>query len=319
MATILADIGPGDEVILPSFTFVSTANAVVLRGATPVFVDIRPDTLNLDERLIEPAITPHTRVIMPVHYAGVGCEMDALCAIADRHSLLVIEDAAQGALASRAGRPLGSMGHMAAVSFHETKNVIAGEGGALLVNDDRCVARAEIVVEKGTDRSLFVQGHVDKYTWRDLGSSFQPSEISAAFLWAQLEAADRITRDRVRIWRRYHEAFEPLEATGLARRPVIPDGCEQNAHLYYLIVPTGAIRDRLLAMLNDAGVNAIFHYIPLHLSDAGRRYGRTAGPMTQTEAAGARLIRLPLWPDMTEDDVSFVINRVAEAVESACG
>lgn len=319
MATILADIGPGDEVILPSFTFVSTANAVVLRRATPVFVDIRPDTLNLDERLIERAITPKTRVIMPVHYAGVGCEMDALCSIADRHGLLVIEDAAQGALASRDGRALGSMGHMAAVSFHETKNVIAGEGGALLINDDRFVARAEIVVEKGTDRSLFVQGHVDKYTWRDLGSSFQPSEITAAFLWAQLEAADRITRDRLKIWRRYHEAFEPLEAKGFVRRPIVPSGCEQNAHLYYLILPTGAIRNRLLSRLNEAGVNAIFHYVPLHLSDAGRRYGRTAGSMTETEAASARLIRLPLWADMSDDDVSFVVDRVAEAVESACG
>jgi dTDP-4-amino-4,6-dideoxygalactose transaminase len=318
MATILADIGPGDEVILPSFTFVSTANAVALRRATPVFVDIRPDTLNLDERLVEPAITSRTRVIMPVHYAGVGCEMDALCDIAQRRDLVVIEDAAQGSLASRNGRPLGSLGHMAALSFHETKNVIAGEGGALLVNDERFVARAEIVAEKGTDRSRFIQGHVDKYTWRDIGSSFQPSEISAAFLWAQLEAAGRITENRLAIWRRYHDAFERLESRGFARRPTIPEGCRHNAHLYYLIVPTAAIRDQLLTSLNEAGVNAIFHYVPLHLSDAGRRFGRTAGTMTHTESASARLIRLPLWADMTDDDVSFVIERVLEAVKRAC-
>jgi dTDP-4-amino-4,6-dideoxygalactose transaminase len=318
MAAILSDIGPGDEVILPSFTFVSTANAIVLRRATPVFVDIHPDTLNLDENLVQRAVTPRTRMIVPVHYAGVGCDMDALCAIARRHDLLVVEDAAQGALASVNGRPLGSLGHMAAVSFHETKNVIAGEGGALLVNDDRFVARAEIVAEKGTDRSLFLRGHVDKYTWRDVGSSFQPSEITAAFLWAQFEEAERITQDRLRIWRRYHEAFAPLEAAGRVRRPIIPERCEHNAHMYYLILPTSAMRDHLIAVLNGAGVNAIFHYVPLHLADAGRQFGRTAGSLTHTEALSARLMRLPLWADLSTEDVSFVIDQVVEAVERAC-
>jgi dTDP-4-amino-4,6-dideoxygalactose transaminase len=318
MAAILADIGPGDEVILPSFTFVSTANAIALRRATPVFVDIRPDTLNLDEDLVEGALTARTRMIVPVHYAGIGCDMDALCGIARRHGLLIVEDAAQGTLASRNGRPLGSFGHMAAVSFHETKNVIAGEGGALLVNDDRFVARAEIVAEKGTDRSLFLQGHVDKYTWRDVGSSFQPSEITAAFLWGQLEEADAITAKRLNVWRRYHDAFAALEAAGHARRPVVPEHCSHNAHMYYLILPTGSVRDRLIAVLNQDGVNAIFHYVPLHLSDAGRQFGRTSGPMTHTETLSARLVRLPLWADMTDVDVSYVIDRVLHAVEAAC-
>jgi dTDP-4-amino-4,6-dideoxygalactose transaminase len=238
MAAILSGVGPGDEVIMPSFTFVSTANAFVLRGAIPVFVDIRPDTLNLDETLLEAAITPRTRAIVPVHYAGVGCEMTVINDIAEHHGLLVIEDAAQGLLASHEGRPLGAIGHMAALSFHETKNIISGEGGALLLNDPRFIERAEIIWEKGTNRSQFFRGAVDKYTWVDLGSSYLPGEITAAFLWAQMEMADAITARRVAIWSRYHEAFAGLEAEGLVRRPVTPPGAVANGHCYFLLLPS---------------------------------------------------------------------------------
>jgi dTDP-4-amino-4,6-dideoxygalactose transaminase len=236
MAAILADIQPGDEVIMPSYTFVSTANAFVLRGAAPVFVDIRPDTLNLDERRIEAAITPRTRAIVPVHYGGVGCDMDAIMTIAERHGLLVIEDAAQGIMATHGGRPLGAIGHLGALSFHETKNIISGEGGALLINDPSLAGRAEIIREKGTNRSQFFRGQVDKYTWVDIGSSYLPGEIIAAFLWAQMEEADSITARRLAIWARYHAAFEPLERAGRLRRPVIPGACKHNAHLYYLLL-----------------------------------------------------------------------------------
>jgi dTDP-4-amino-4,6-dideoxygalactose transaminase len=315
LAAILSGVRPGDEVIVPSFTFVSTANAFALRGAVPVFVDIRPDTMNLDERLVEAAVTPKTRAIVAVHYAGVGCEMGAIADIAARHRLLVIEDAAQGIVAARNGRPLGTFGTLSALSFHETKNVIAGEGGALVINDVDFAARAEIAWEKGTDRSRFLRGQVDKYTWQDLGSSFQPSEITAAFLWAQLEDADRITAKRLEIWRRYHEAFEALESRGLVGRPTVPDGCAHNAHLYYLLVRTGAVRTAVLADLAGAGVNAIFHYVPLHSSPAGRRFGRPAGPMTYTESVSERIIRLPLWVEMTADHVSYVVEQVGRSVE----
>ena len=232
MSAMLADVGPGDEIIMPSFTFVSTANAFVLRGATPVFVDVRPDTLNLDERLVEGAITPRTRAIVPVHYAGVACEMDALTAIAERHGLLVIEDAAQGMGSTYKGRPLGAIGALGALSFHETKNVISGEGGALLVNRETLIQRAEILREKGTNRSAFFRGQVDKYTWVDIGSSYLPSEIIAAFLCAQLEQVEQVNAGRVAVWRSYHAAFEPLEAAGLLRRPIVPAACGHNGHMY---------------------------------------------------------------------------------------
>jgi dTDP-4-amino-4,6-dideoxygalactose transaminase len=314
MAAILAEVGPGDEIILPSFTFVSTANAFVLRGATPVFVDVRPDTLNLDERLVEAAVTSRTRAIVAVHYGGVGCDMPALTAIAKSRGLVLIEDAAQALLARRDGRPLGAVAPLAAVSFHETKNVIAGEGGALLVNDEQLLRRAEIIWEKGTDRSRFLRGQVDKYTWQDIGSSFQPSELTAAFLWPQLEDSAATTAGRLSVWNRYHAAFEELERSGVARRPVVPDACQHNAHLYYLLLANAASRDDVLTRLNGAGVNAIFHYVPLHRSAAGRRFGRASGDLPQTDRVSDSLIRLPLWVGMTTADVDYVVEQVYAAV-----
>jgi len=295
MSAILSRIGPGDEVIMPSYTFVSTANAFVLRGGVPVFVDIRPDTLNIDETKIEEAITPKTKVIAAVHYAGVGCEMDAIMDIAERRGLMVVEDAAQGIMSTWRGRALGSIGHIAALSFHETKNIISGEGGALLINDPGLIERAEIVWEKGTNRSKFFRGEVDKYTWVDIGSSYLPAEIIAAFLWAQMEKAREITDVRLGIWRRYNEAFEGAEKRGLCRRPVVPPHCEHNAHMYYLILPDGARRDIFIAAMKARGIGAIFHYIPLHSADAGRRYARAHGELSETDAAAARIVRLPLW------------------------
>lgn len=309
MAAILADLGPGDEVIMPSYTFVSTANAFVLRGAVPVFVDVREDTFNLDERLIEAAITPRTRAIAPVHYAGVGCDMEAIMAIARKHQLIVIEDAAQALMAERQGRPLGASGHMAAFSFHETKNVISGEGGALIVNDPALVERAEIIREKGTNRSQFLRGQVDKYTWVDVGSSFLPSDILAAFLWAQLEEADTITADRLALWDRYHEALAPLEARGWLRRPVIPDDAKHNAHMYYVVLNDGETRDRVLKAMNAEGLNAVFHYVPLHSAPAGLRYGRAHGELPATQVAGDRLLRLPLWVGLG-DGLDRVVERL---------
>jgi len=314
LAALLAGIGPGDEVIMPSFTFVSTANAVVLRGGVPVFVDVRPDTLNLDEELIERAITPRTRAISVVHYAGVGANFEAIDAIARRHGLLVMEDAAQGFFASWRGRPLGTLGALGAVSFHETKNVICGEGGALIVNDPGLVERAETVWEKGTDRARFRRGEVDRYTWHDVGSSFAPSEILAAFLWAQLQASDSITRRRLAQWTAYHEAFDELESEGLVRRPVIPANAGHNGHLYYLLLPTPFARDEALKALAGRGIHAIFHYVPLHDSPGGIRYGRTAGEMAVTSDAAARLIRLPLHDALSDGEQA----RVIEAVHSFC-
>ncbi len=295
MAAILANIGAGDEVIMPSYTFVSTANAFVLRGATPVFVDIRPDTLNIDERLIEEAITDRTRAIVPVHYAGVGCDMDAIMAIADRHGLLVIEDAAQGIMASYKNRPLGSIGHLGALSFHETKNIISGEGGALLINDGAYVERAEIIREKGTNRSRFFRGEVDKYTWVDIGSSFLPSELTAAFLMAQMDEADTITSRRLQLWEYYHGEFAELEATGRLRRPCIPPDCQHNAHMYYIILPDEPARTRLIDILKSRDIRSVFHYIPLHSSPMGQRVARTVGSMAVTDNVSGRLLRLPLW------------------------
>jgi dTDP-4-amino-4,6-dideoxygalactose transaminase len=310
MSALLADLGPGDEVILPSFTFVSTANAFVLRGAVPVFVDIRADTLNLDETRIEAAITPRTRAIVPVHYAGVSCEMDKIIAIARRHNLVVIEDAAQGIMSSYKGRPLGSIGDMAALSFHETKNIISGEGGALLTNHPELAERAEIIREKGTNRAQFFRGQVDKYTWFDVGSSYLPSELIAAFLWAQMEEAERITGRRLEIWRRYHEAFAGIEREGFVRRPVLPEGCEHNAHMYYLLLPDLETRTSFMSRLRARGVETVFHYVPLHSSQAGRRFGRVSGTCSLTESLSERLVRLPLWLELTEE----MIERVTESV-----
>jgi dTDP-4-amino-4,6-dideoxygalactose transaminase len=315
IAALLADLEPGDEVIVPSFTFVTTASAFALRGAVAVFVDVRPDTLNLDERLLEAAITPRTRAIVPVHYAGVACEMDAIMAIAARHGLLVVEDAAHALTATYEGRPLGSIGDLAALSFHETKNVIAGEAGALLVNRPDLVEAAEIVLDKGTDRRRFERGQVDKYTWNRLGSSFGASDITAAFLWGQLEGAAEITARRSGVWTRYHAAFADLEAAGLLRRPVVPDGCRHNAHMYYLLAPDRTARDRLLSGLQDRGVDAVFHYVPLHSSPAGLRHGRAHGDLAVTDDVSGRLVRLPLWPGMDDEDVAHVVRSVHEVLD----
>jgi dTDP-4-amino-4,6-dideoxygalactose transaminase len=300
MCALLAGIEPGDEVIMPSFTFVTTATAFVLRGGVPVFVDIRPDTLNLDESKIEAAVTERTRAIVAVHYAGVGCEMDAIREIADRHGLLVIEDAAQAIDASYRGRPLGSEGDLAALSFHETKNLISGEGGGLLINDERFVERAEIIREKGTDRSRFFRGEVDKYSWVDIGSSYVLGELAAAFLWAQFENADEILARRQAIWDEYHRAFEEAEAEGLMRRPIVPPHCQANAHIYNILLPSAGARDRLLAYLESEGIGAVFHYVPLHSAPAGRRFGRAHGSMTFTDRAGSCLLRMPLWIGLAE-------------------
>ena len=285
---------------MPSYTFVSTANAFVLRGATPVFVDICEETLNIDASLIEDAITERTKAIVVVHYAGVGCDMDAIMQIAERHGLFVVEDAAQGIMSSYKQRPLGSIGHLATYSFHETKNIIAGEGGALLINDERFAERAEILWEKGTNRSSFFRGEVDKYTWVDIGSSFLPGELIAAFLWAQLEQAEAITSQRMAIWQQYHSAFgDPLLAARI-RRPVIPANCNHNAHMYYLLFNTLTDRSGFIAAMKAANIMTVFHYIPLHLSPEGQKQCRTHGKLAITTSVSDRLVRLPLWPDMAE-------------------
>jgi len=306
MAAILAGIEPGDEVIMPSYTFVSTANAFVLRGGVPVFVDIRRDTLNIDETKIEAAITPRTKAIVVVHYAGVACEMDAIMEIGTRRGLLVIEDAAQGVMSEYKGKPLGSLGQLAALSFHETKNVISGEGGALLINDRQYVERAEIIWEKGTNRKKFFRGQVDKYTWVDIGSSFLPSEVVAAFLWAQMQEADTITAARLAAWDEYDRLLRPRQSSLRIRLPVIPDGCKHNAHMYYVLVSDFNLRTRVLSELNQAGVNAVFHYVPLHSSPAGLRHGRSHGPLPITSDLSLRLVRLPLWVGINKHIGSIV-------------
>ena len=317
MAALLLDIQPGDEVIMPSYTFVSTANAFVLRGGVPVFVDIREDTLNLDERLIEDAITPRTRAIAPVHYAGVACEMDTILDIARRHGLRVVEDAAQGVMACYKGRALGSMGDLGAYSFHETKNVISGEGGALLVNDPAMALRAEIIREKGTDRSRFFRGQVDKYTWQEVGSSFLPGEITAAFLWAQLEDAKLITDRRLMSWDHYHAALAPLEAQGLLRRPIVPADCQHNAHMYYVLLAPEIDRQAVLAELKRNEIFSVFHYVPLHSSPAGKRYGRTHGSLEITDSLSDRLVRLPMWLGLTEAQQGRVVQVLGDALRQA--
>jgi dTDP-4-amino-4,6-dideoxygalactose transaminase len=312
LIALLLDVGPGDEIVMPSFTFVSTANAFVLRGATPVFVDVRVDTLNLDETLVEDAITERTKAIMAVHYGGVSCEMEALAEIAARHGVELAADAAQALGTTYHGNPVPRLGALSALSFHETKNVISGEGGALLVNDARFSDRAYVLRDKGTNRQEFFRGEVDRYTWIDLGSSFGPSEIVGAFLWAQLERADEIDADRLRTWTIYHDAFAALEAEGLVRRPVIPEHCTHNAHMYYLLARDAEERSFLLRALNERDVNAVFHYVPLHSSPAGMRYGRAVGDLAVTTDVSERLIRLPLWAGMPRHDAE----RVAETVIS---
>ena len=306
MAAMLADIQAGDEVIMPSYTFVSTANAFVLRGAIPVFVDIRPDTLNIDETKIEAAITKKTKAIVPVHYAGVGCEMDVIMALARKYNLIVIEDAAQGIMSTYKARPLGSIGHLGALSFHETKNIISGEGGALLVNDPLLAERAEIIREKGTNRSQFFRGQVDKYTWVDVGSSFLPSELIAAFLWAQMEEADAITHRRLAIWNEYHRGLLTLESRGFLRRPMIPKECVHNAHMYYILLQDLESRTKVINTLKSHDIHAVFHYIPLHSAPAGLRNGRAHGNLETTDTLSMRLLRLPLWLGLEDQQLQVI-------------
>jgi len=314
MAALLLDIRPGDEIIMPSFTFVSTANAFVLRGGVPVFVDIREDTLNMDELLIEAAITPRTRAVVPVHYAGVACEMDAIMSISERHDLKVVEDAAQGVMASYKGRALGSIGDLGTYSFHETKNVISGEGGALLINDEELVSQAEIIWEKGTDRSRFFRGEVDKYTWQEVGSSFLPGELIAAFLWAQLEEAKNITLRRLASWKRYHDMLSPLEDQGIIRRPIVPEGCRHNAQTYYVLLSPEIDRQTILDVFKRNQIWSVFHYVPLHSSPAGQRYGKTHGDLSKTNSLSERLIRLPLWIGLTETQQDKVVEVLNQSV-----
>ncbi len=317
MAAILCDLEPGDEVILPSYTFVSTANAVCRLGCKPVFVDVRPDTLNLNEELIEDAITPRTKALLPVHYAGVSCEMDRILAIADKHKLFVIEDAAQGVNASYKGRALGSLGNLGCYSFHETKNYICGEGGALCVNDADKIDRAEIIREKGTNRSRFFRGMVDKYTWVDIGSSYVPSEISSAFLYGQLELRDSIAARRREIYACYQFHFQRLEDEGLLRLPRIPDGCETNYHMFYLLLPDLKTRTELIAHLKEQGILAVFHYVPLHTAPVGQQYGYRDGDLPVTEDLSERLVRLPFYHDLTEQDQMEVVNEVTRFITRA--
>jgi dTDP-4-amino-4,6-dideoxygalactose transaminase len=312
MAALLCDLKPGDEVIMPSFTFVSTANAFALRGAVPVFVDVRPDTLNLDEKRVEKAVTKKTRALVAVHYGGVVCEMEPLAKIARRHGLVLIEDAAQALMSTYCGKPAGGLSNLAAVSFHETKNCIAGEGGALLVNDPALLDRAHILWEKGTNRKQFVEGKVDKYTWVDLGSSFLASDLTAAFLYAQFEKAGAITQKRKSLFDRYRTKLAPLEKKGLLRLPVIPGHCKANGHLFYLLTRTPQEREALRRFLNLRGIEAVFHYVPLHSSPAGRRLGRAEGALSVTDTVSARLLRLPLFYELTFAGADRVADTVKE-------
>ncbi len=310
MASLLCDLQPGDEVILPSFTFSSTANAFAIYGARLVFVDIRPDTMNIDETKIEAAVTDRTKVILAMHYAGVACEMDTILDIARRRGLLVVEDAAQGVMSTYKGRALGTIGDLGCYSFHETKNYSMGEGGAVVINRPDLVGRAEILREKGTDRARFFRGQVDKYTWVDIGDSFLPSELNAAYLWAQLEMADAINADRLASWNAYNEAFQILKARGLAELPTVPEGCVHNAHMYYLKCRDLAERTALIAYLKERDILAVFHYVPLHSAPAGLKYGRFAGEDACTTAESDRLVRLPLYYGLTEADRAKVIASV---------
>ena len=306
LAALLADIRPGDEVIMPAYTFVSTADAFVLRGAVPVFVDIRPDTMNIDEKLIEAAITDKTRAIVPVHYAGVACEMDAIMDIAARHGLLVIEDAAQGILATYKGRALGSIGDFGCYSFHETKNYSMGEGGALLIRDAKYVEDAEIIREKGTNRSKFYRGQIDKYTWVNYGSSYLPSDMNAAYLYAQLEQADEINQARLACWNRYYERLTPLKEMGKLELPVVPEGCVHNAHMFYVKVKDITERTAFISFLAENGVHSVFHYIPLHTAPAGQKFGRFHGEDRYTTAESERLARLPMYYGLSLEQVDYI-------------
>lgn len=314
MAALMFDIEPGDEIIMPSYTFVSTANAFVRQGGIPVFVDIREDTLNINEQLISAAITSRTKAIVPVHYAGVACEMDTILSIAAQHDLKVFEDAAQGVFACYKGRHLGSIGDLGAYSFHATKNIVSGEGGALLINKPEMSLRAEIIREKGTDRSRFFRNEVDKYTWQDIGSSYLPSDMIAAFLWAQLEEAEMITQQRLAVWNYYHERLQSLEASGILRRPIVPGDCQHNAHMYYVVLSSEVNREMILDELSHNNIKAVSHYVPLHSSPAGQRFGKTHGDLTLTDSLSARIIRLPLWPDLKNDHQDIVIDQLTKAL-----
>ena len=312
LAALLSDIQPGDEVIMPAYTFVSTADAFVLRGATPVFVDIRPDTMNLDEKLIEAAVTEKTKAIVPVHYAGVACEMDTIMDIAMRHNLTVIEDAAQGIMSSYKGRALGTIGHFGCFSFHETKNYSMGEGGALLIRDQKNVEDAEIIREKGTNRSKFYRGQIDKYTWVNYGSSYLPSDMNAAYLYAQLEIADKINEGRLALWNRYYRNLKPLEEAGKLELPVVPAGCVHNAHMFY--VKTKDIQERtdFIAWLKENGIMSVFHYIPLHTAPAGLKFGRFHGEDRYTTKESERLARLPMYYGLEEETVDYICEKIGE-------
>lgn len=312
MAALLADIQPGDEVIMPSYTFVSTANAFVLRGAKIVFVDIRPDTMNIDEKLIEAAVTEKTKAIAPVHYGGVSCEMDTICDIAKRHNLVVIEDAAQGVMSFYKGRALGSIGEFGCYSFHETKNYSMGEGGAVLINHSEDVERAEIIREKGTNRSKFFRGQVDKYTWVDVGSSYLQSELNCAYLYAQIENPDIINNDRLNSWNTYYEMLKPLADKGCIELPFIPEGCTHNAHMFYIKTKDLAERTRLIAYLKQNGIGAVFHYIPLHSSPAGKQFGTFFGEDKYTTKESERLLRLPMYYGLKEEDIEAVVKCIFE-------
>ena len=312
LAALLLDLEPGDEVVLPSYTFVSTANAFVIHGGTPVFADVRPDTFNIDPASVEALVTPRTRAIVPVHYAGIGCEMDALLDIARRSGATIVEDAAQALFGRYRGRPLGSFGSAAAFSFHETKNISCGEGGAIAINDVSLIERAEILREKGTNRSKFFRGEVDKYTWVDVGSSFLPSDLLAAYLLAQLEARETIQDLRKMLWQRYKEALAPWAAANGTALPGVPAECEQPYHMFYLVLPTAEARGRLIDHLRSRGILAVFHYVPLHLSPMGRRFGGREGQLPVTEELAGRLVRLPFYNGMTEQEWSFVAESVLE-------
>lgn len=310
MAALLLDIHPGDEIIMPSFTFVSTADAFVLRGAKIVFVDIRPDTMNIDETLIEQAVTDKTKAVVPVHYAGVSCEMDVIMDIANRHSLAVVEDAAQGVMAEYKGRALGTMGNFGCYSFHETKNYSMGEGGALLINDKRDIENAEIIREKGTDRSRFLRGQVDKYTWVNYGSSYLPSDMNAAFLYAQLCEADKINENRLDSWQRYYDGLSDLQNEGKISLPVIPQDCKHNAHMFYIKAENLEQRTKLISYLKENGIGAAFHYVPLHSAPAGERFGRFYGEDKYTTKESDRLVRLPMYYGLTKNDADYIIEKV---------
>jgi dTDP-4-amino-4,6-dideoxygalactose transaminase len=312
MAAILADIQPGDEVIAPSYTFVSTVNAFVLRGAKIVFVDIRPDTMNIDEKLIEPAITEKTKAIVPVHYAGVSCEMDKIMEIANKYNLYVIEDAAQGVMARYKGKPLGTIGDIGCYSFHETKNYSMGEGGAILIQDQSKIERAEIIREKGTDRSKFFRGQVDKYTWVDIGSSYLPSEINAAYLFAQLEEAKTINNYRLKIWNQYYDGLQDLQQEGFIELPYVPNECEHNAHMFYIKCKDLEERTKLNSYLKEHNIITAFHYVPLHTSEAGLKYSRFNGEDKYTTKESERLLRLPLYYNIDESKVEYVIQKVKD-------